>query len=330
MDSLRVAIIGAGGMARQHLQVLQALPDIQVTAISSRGPERLNSVAKDFDIPQRFRNHQEMIRNTKPDAVFVLVSAANIYEVALSCIESKTPSLIEKPPGLIVSQTEALLKASEHVTAQYMVGLNRRFYSVFRNAKMLVDESGGIISVVVQAPEDIASIRAMNFHPLDVLDHWMAANGIHCIDLLRFFGGRVVSVHALSSAWRDGTPDSYGALLRFESGAIGHYVSDWISPGRWQVALYGFDMRVDFCPLEKGVITRRSGPSLEVPVDEVDLKFKPGLFGQDRYFLDRIRSDEPIERPAANLEDALGTMRLVEAIAYSHGSEVMTRGNGID
>jgi len=330
MDSLRVAIIGAGGMARQHLQVLQTLPDIQVVAISSRGAERLNSVAKDFDIPRRFRNHQEMIKNTKPDAVFVLVSAANIYEVALSCIENKTPSLIEKPPGLTAAQTEALLKASEHVTAQYMVGLNRRFYSVFRNAKMLVDESGGIVSVVVQAPEDTASIRATNFHPPEVLECWMAANGIHCIDLLRFFGGKVLSVHALSSTWRDGKPDSYGALLRFENRSIGHYVSNWISPGRWQVTLYGFDMRVDFCPLERGVVTRRSGPSSEVPVDEVDLKFKPGLFGQDQYFLDRIRSSEPIERPAANLEDALGTMRLVEAIAHSRGSEVITRGKGID
>jgi len=330
MDTLRVAIIGAGGMARQHLQVLQSLPDVQVTAVSSRGPERLNSIAEDFDIPQRFRKHEEMIETAKPDAVFVVVSPASVYEVALSCIDREMPSLIEKPPGLTAVQTEALLRASKHVVGQYMVGLNRRFYSVFRNAKMLFDESGGIVSVVVQAPEDMASIRAMNLHPPEVLEHWMAANGIHCIDLLRFFGGSVVSVHALSSAWRNGGPDSYGALLRFESGAIGHYVSNWISPGRWQVTLYGFDMRVDFCPLEKGVVTRRAGPSSEVPVDEVDLNFKPGLFGQDQYFLDHIRSNEPIERPAANLEDALGTMRLVEAIAYSRRSEVMTRRSDID
>jgi predicted dehydrogenase len=317
MDRLKFAIIGAGSMARRHLQVLQSLTDLEVVAASSRGAERLEKLARDFGIPQAFRNNEQMLTSVKPDAVIVAVSVANVHDVTISCIERGVPTLLEKPPGLTSEQTEDLLKASQRVQGQYMVGLNRRFYSVVENAKNLVHDSGGLVSVLVHYTEDIAAIRALNFHPREVLEHWMAADAMHCIDLLRVFGGEVDSVHALSSAWRDTVPNSYGALIRFENGAIGHFVSNWTSPGRWEVVAYGFDMRVDLSPLEEGRVTRRDGSVEQLPKDEADLKFKPGFYRQDKYFVDHVKQDEPIERPAANLEDAYHTMQLVEAIAYS-------------
>lgn len=325
MDRLKFAVIGAGSMARRHLQVLQSLPDVEVVAASSRGAERLEKLAKDFDIPQAFRNNEQMLTSVKPDAVVVTVSAANVHDVAISCIERGVPSLLEKPPGLTSEQTEDLLKASQRVQGQYMVGLNRRFYSAVENAKKMLHDSGGLVSVLVHYTEDIAAVRASNFHPPEVLEHWMAADAMHCVDLLRVFGGEVASVHALSSAWKAPIPDSYGALIRFENGAIGHFVSNWTSPGRWEVTLYGFDMRVDLSPLEEGRVTRRGGSVEQLPRDDADLKFKPGLYRQDKYFVDHVKQDEPIERPAANLEDAYHTMQLVDAIAYSHTNNAAKR-----
>jgi predicted dehydrogenase len=304
-------------MARRHLEVLQALPEAEVAAISSRGVERLDKLAKDFDVGEKFRDNEEMLRAVHPDAVVVAVSVANVYPVTLNCMKHGVSCLIEKPPGLTAEQTEDLLKASSGTDARYMVGLNRRFYSVMQNAGQIVKDSGGLVSVMVQAPEDMASIRAMNFHPKEVLEHWMAANGMHCIDLLRFFGGDVAFVHALSSEWRDSIRNAFGALIRFQNGAMGHYISNWTAPGRWQVTLYGFDLRVDLCPLEEGKVTRRNGKVTEVPKDEADTKFKPGFFGQDKYFVGHVKQNLPIERPGADLNDALGTMKLVEAIANS-------------
>jgi len=319
MDRLRVAIIGAGGMARRHLEVLRSIPEAEVVAVSSRGLERLEKLASDFEIDHRFRSNEEMLKTVRPDAVLVTVNAVNLYEVTLLCIEHGISALLEKPPGLTASQTESLLGASKRVEGQYMVGLNRRFYSVIQGAKKIVDDSGGLVSVLIQTTEDVAAIRTSGLHPAEVLEHWMAANGIHCIDLLRFFGGDVASVYAFSSAWKDRTPDSYGALIRFKNGAIGHYVSNWTSPGRWEVTAYGFDMRVDLSPLEEGKVTTRGGSVSPLRKDDIDVKFKPGFYAQDKYFVDHVRQSAPIERPAANLEDALGTMRLVEAIAFSQG-----------
>jgi predicted dehydrogenase len=325
MDRLKFAVIGAGSMARRHLQVLQSLPDVEVVAASSRGAEKLEKLAKDFGIPQTFRNNEQMLTSVKPDAVIVAASVANMHDATMPCIEHGLPTLLEKPPGLTSEQTEDLLKTSQRVQGQYMVGLNRRFYSAVENAKKTIHDSGGLVSVVVHYAEDIAAVRALNFHPPEVLEHWMAADGMHCIDLLRVFGGDVSSVHALSSAWRGTMPNSYGALIRFKSGAIGHFISNWTSPGRWEVTAYGFDLRVDLSPLEEGRVTRRGGIVEQLPKDDADPKFKPGFYRQDKYFVDHVKQNEPIERPAANLEDAYHTMQLVDAIAYSRNDNATKR-----
>jgi len=304
-------------MARRHLDVLGALADVEVVAVSSRGAEKLEKLAEEYHIPEKFRNNDDMLKAMKPDAAVVAVSVANVHDVTLKCIKHDISTLIEKPPGLTVGESEELLKASKNVESQYMVGLNRRFYSVIQNAKKLVEESGKLVSLVIHAPEDIGAIRAMNFHPKDVLDHWMAANGMHCIDLLRFLGGDVADVHALSSAWGDSSRNSYGALIRFQSGAIGHYVSNWTAPGRWYVILYGLEMRVELMPLEEGNVVRRDDSTTPVPKDDMDVKFKAGFYGQDKYFVDHVRTNTPISLPASNLEDAVKTMKLVEAIANS-------------
>ena len=315
MDRLTIGIIGAGAMARRHLDVLRTLQDIEIVAASSRGKERLQKLAFDYHIPREFRDNNEMLETVKPDAVIVAVSAPNVYQVASTCIQHGVSALIEKPPGLTAEETRKLVQSSKKVEGQFMAGLNRRFYGIIQNANRLANETGGLVSVMVQYTENLAPLRAKKIHPPEIFEHWLAADAIHCIDLLRFFGGETRTVSALSSRWKTG--DSYGALIRFRNKAIGHFIANLTSPGRWKAVLYGLDMRIDVCPLEEGRVSKRDGTVTELKIDEMDTKFKPGFYRQDNYFIDHVRRNMPIERPAANLEDALETMLLVETIANS-------------
>jgi len=322
MSKLRVGLIGAGDMAGKHLEVLRQFPDVDVVALASRGEDKLGKLASHFGIDKRFLDYLEMLRTISLDAIFVLVSASNIYEVSSECISRGINSLIEKPPGLISAQTEQLLNLSSGKGGKHMIGLNRRFYGTMKNAKELLQAEGPLVSILVEGPEDLESARALGIHPPEVIGNWLAANGIHCIDLLRFFGGEPTEVHSSASAWREKQPDSYGALIRFDRGAIGHYVSNWTSPGRWRVVLYAPDLRIDICPLEQGKIFRRGAKESAIQVNRADTDFKPGLFAQDRFFLDCVKYDRPIQRPGADLHDALLTMRLIDKIRKSTSVQV--------
>lgn len=317
MGRLRIGLIGAGNMAERHLEVLKQFDDVDVAALASRGENRLSKLASRFGIAKKYLDYRQMLSTVSLDAVFVLVSILSVFEVSCECISHGIDCLIEKPPGLTSAETTQLLNLSSKASSKHMIGLNRRFYSTIRKAEGLLRKEGPLVSILVEAPEDLEPVRASGIHPPKVMRNWLTANGIHCIDLLRFFAGEPVEVHSLTSTWRNKVPDSYGALIRFDQGAIGHYVSNWTSPGRWKVVLYAPKLRIEICPLEQGTIFRSGLEGSAIQIDETDIRFKPGLFAQDRFFLDCVNDNRPIQRPGADLRDALLTMQLIDKIGKS-------------
>lgn len=314
MNKLQVGVVGAGFFAEKHLEVLGAMEDVEVAALCSRGHPRIHALAERFRVERTFTDLGRMYEALALDAVFVLVNVTRMVEVASECLRRRIPVLLEKPPGLSASQARALRDLAAESGCLNMVGLNRRFYSVMRAAREAILEVGPLVSVLVEAPERLGEIKALG-HPPEVTGGLLYANGIHSIDLLRYFGGDVRDLHALAGQWSEEQKNSFGALMRFESGAMGQYVANWTSPGGWSVTLYGMGRRVLLKPLERGVLIDASGSERELPVDEVDKLFKPGLYAQDRYFLDCVRERRAVSYPAADLADAAKTMELIEAIA---------------
>jgi virulence factor len=176
----------------------------------------------------------------------------------------------------------------------------------------MITAAGPLISIVVEAPERLAEIKGV--HPAEIVERLIFANGIHSIDLLRFFGGDVSQMHSMKSKWNEEQNNSFAALMRFENGAIGQYIAHWMAPGTWNVTLYGMALRIELNPLERGMKVDASGTTAIEP-DEIDKQFKPGLYAQDRYFIDCVRDGRKPAFPAANLDDAVKTMELVKSIS---------------
>jgi predicted dehydrogenase len=158
-------------------------------------------------------------------------------------------------------------------------------------------------------------VKAVGIHPPEIIAGLLFANSIHCIDLLRYFGGDVEHIAATASQWDEEQKNSFGALIKFQNGATGHYIAHWMSPASWAVTLYGMGRRVVLNPLERAALMNADRSERLLPVDEVDVKFKPGLYAQNRFFLDAVKERKSIAYPASDLADAVKTMQLIEAIS---------------
>ncbi|HET6977577.1 MAG TPA: Gfo/Idh/MocA family oxidoreductase [Pyrinomonadaceae bacterium] len=312
---MKVAVIGAGNIAEKHLEVLQAFSDVKLAAICSRGHPRIDALADRFGIPEKFTDYRTMLDTVSVDAVFVLVSAMQIVPVTAECLKRGIPTLLEKPPGLTATETESLAHIAHETNCINMVALNRRFYSVMQRAREEILKAGPLVSVLVEGPERLGEVKAVGIHPPEIIAGLLFANSIHCIDLLRYFGGDIEHIAAAASQWDEEQKNSFGALIKFESGATGHYIAHWMSPASWAVTLYGIGRRISLNPLEKATLIDSDRSETLLPVDEVDLKFKPGLYAQNRFFLDAVKECRPIAYPGSDLADAVKTMRLIEAIS---------------
>ena len=311
---LSVAVIGAGNIAQQHLPVLNALPECDLVSIVDTNPDTLTESANRFDVPNRYGSVDNLLGANRPDAVFVLVSVLHVADVVTRFLTEKIPTFTEKPPGLYTHQTRALADLARDTGTPAMVGVNRRFYStLIEGRKKLLDE-GPVRSVTVDAHEDISRLDTAKFPP-EVIARWSAANGIHALDLLRYFGGDVVKVDSRQQTVEGPMPDGVTAALEFESGAHGRASMDWFAPGD-----HRFEVRTASATLSSNrgygtvLLRRRSKDPEEISLSDVDREFKAGFHRQDQTFLRSVIDGVPFPDPACTLDDAVKTMEMIDTI----------------
>lgn len=311
---VRLGVIGAGRIAVQHLDVLQAVPGAHVVGITSRTRSRADDLAARYRIDGVFDSPDEMVGKARPDALLVLVSAGAICDVTHAAIGHGLPLFIEKPAGLTPAETERLAQYAKFRGVATMVGYNRRYYSIFREGLEIIRRHGPLMAVMIEGHERIAAVRATGRHPDAVLAGWLYANGTHTVDLLRFFGGEVTQAHCLAHRYEEPLGDQFAAIMEFDSGAMGEYSSHWLSPGGWRATLCGRGVTVEFKPLEAGRWTDAAGKVHEIAPSEQDRRFKPGFYGQMEAFCNLARGGAPAW-PLQDLEGAHRTMRLAERMA---------------
>ncbi len=315
MQTVRVGVIGAGGIAKQHLDVIREMPGIEAVAIASRTRSKAEALASAYDIPCVSNDLPSMVRQGKLDALMVLVSVEQMYTVTLAAAAYRLPLFVEKPAGALPLQNQELAVLATERGIPTMVGFNRRYYSIFQKGIDIIREHGPILGVAVEGHERMWRVREGGKFSSFELDHWLFGNSVHTIDLLRFFGGDVSRIHTIvHRRFGEAHGDQFSAVMELASGAIGQYSAHWYSPGGWRVALYGDGVTVEFTPLEKGVWVDKNFQTHAIMPDEVDVNYKPGFYRQMDAFRILVR-DGVSPWPAQDLGGSYKTMQLAEAMA---------------
>ena len=76
-----------------------------------------------------------------------------------------------------------------------MVGLNRRFYSVFHKGIKKINEKGKLLGLHIEGHERFWKIN--NILSSKIRNNWIYVNSIHTIDLLNFFGDLLIDRYAM-------------------------------------------------------------------------------------------------------------------------------------
>jgi predicted dehydrogenase len=150
---------------------------------------------------------------------------------------------------------------------------------------------------------------------------------IHSIDLMRYLCGEVTEVYAHVNNYFDRQNDSFVAMVRFAGGAtalfhnhlLGEVRSEklTIHGRRASAYLEGLAQR---CIVQQDAFTHdltaieHVDPSAPQWADRPRQPYLNGWWDQDRYFLDCIHDRRPPASPASDLDDAVRTMELIDAI----------------
>lgn len=238
-EPLRIALIGAGVMGRQHHQHLKDLPEARLCAVADPARQAA-AFAAECAVPY-FAEHRRMLEEVRPQAVIVANPNTLHVSTALDCIAAGVPVLLEKPVGVHLDEVRELIAVSRNAGVPVLVGHHRRHNPLIVRARELVEEGslGRLTTVTalwqLQKPDSYFDIPWRREPGAGML----LTNLIHDLDLLRHLCGEVAEVQALTGNGVRGfaNEDSAAVLLRFANGALGTLTgSDAVAaPWSWEL-----------------------------------------------------------------------------------------------
>src|SRR6266576_3762727 len=107
---LRVAIIGCGKIADQHVLALNRIADCKLVAVCDRELLMAQQLAERFGVADSFSDTQEMLQATKPDVVHVTTPPQSHFSLAKQCLEFGSHVYIEKPFTVTADEAESLIQ----------------------------------------------------------------------------------------------------------------------------------------------------------------------------------------------------------------------------
>jgi hypothetical protein len=196
--------------------------------------------------------------------------------------------LLEKPGGFDADDIAQVRHLSRAKGAQVYVGYNRRFYASVEAARELIDADGGVTSFHFEFTEWSHVIAGLQKEE-GVKSQWFLSNSTHVIDLAFHLGGLPDDWSAYTAGGLEWHPQAsvFSGAGVTRNRALFSYQANWEAPGRWGLEVLTRKRRLIFRPLEKLQI-QQIGSVAVTPfecADELDARFKPGLFKQTQAFL---------------------------------------------
>lgn len=309
--SVKVAIIGAGYMAREHIRAFQNFPGVKVTGIYSRTFAKAEKLALELGIGVVCDSIDLLFERSEADLVVIAVPELSVREVCLEVFKYRWVCLIEKPAGYNVPDAEQIFLAAKENQRQAFVALNRRHYSSTKAVLSSLANQTERRIIHVYDQEDQVQAREVG-QPELVIKNWMYANSIHLIDYFKILGrGEIIEVTPIIH-WRPDNPSFVMAKIKYSSGDLGIYEAVWNGPGPWAVTVTTRQQRWELRPLEQAKFQTYGSRQLEsIAIDPLDLEFKPGLCNQAK---EAIKAANGLPHKLPSLAESLDSMSLAQAI----------------
>jgi len=229
---INFAIIGCGRVAGHHSHSINNISGAKLVATCDLVEEKAALIAKESGAAY-YRDYNVMLKNHPEIDVVCIVTPSGMHTThALDVIEKyKKHLVIEKPMFMNLNDKEKLFNAARENKVTIFPVYQNRYNKAVKKVKEALD--GGSFGKIVLGTVSLLWCRPQRYYDRDpwrgtwALDGGALTNqGIHYIDLLRWFLGEVesVSANAATRLVNIEVEDTATVTLKFSNGAIGSIV----------------------------------------------------------------------------------------------------------
>jgi len=184
---VRIGLVGCGRLAEfGYIPAFRRASGVALVGVADANPLRCKQIAPELPV---YNTIQELIGAGAVEAVIISTPTRCHLADAAAAAQAKLPVLLEKPPGIDLSEAEALL---DH-TPRPWIAFNRRFDPDLARLRINVPRDG-MLDVRLEL-----HYRRKAWKPFDMRDDALLDLGPHLIDLARWLtASEVRSTRTLS------------------------------------------------------------------------------------------------------------------------------------
>ena len=239
-----VAIVGCGLIGGKRAA---ALAKGQLVACADVDPARAAVLAGRYAGAAAESVERALVR---PDVDVVIVATTNeaLASVGMAALDAGKHVLLEKPAGRSVNEIDQLTRAASRAARQVRVGFNHRYHPALQQARAIVDSSalGPLMFARGRYGHGgrVGYDREWRADPVRSGGGELIDQGVHLIDLARWFLGEFVTIDGFAATYFWDMPvDDNGFLLLRTAG--GQAASLHVSCTEWKnlfsLEIYGRD-----------------------------------------------------------------------------------------
>lgn len=234
---LRTAVVGCGVIGRQHAEIITADKDLELVAVIDAVESAAHALADTLDVgpgrrPAVHRSLSAALGSTDVDVVVICTPSGVHSDLAVEALGAGKHVIIEKPIDVDLPSARRVADAAAEASARGQVTSvisQHRFDPASIAVASAID--AGRLGRITSAVASLAWWRAQEYYDSG---QWRGSwdmdgggavmnQGVHTVDLLLWFLGRPVQVHAHTALLAHKgieVEDTAVATLRFESGAL--------------------------------------------------------------------------------------------------------------
>lgn len=226
---LRVGVIGLGWFGEVHCDAIIGIPDLTLSALSTRNVIRLKELSSKYKVAKATSDFIELIDDPDIDVIVVTTAWDKHKDATIAALKAGKHVFLEKPITSTLADGEELIKVSRDCEGTFFVGHICRFNPRYQAAQRSI-ASGEI--------GEIVSIRTHRNLPAPLTEKLLertspiTSDAIHDIDLILWLtGDSSGEVFTQARSIRNfNNPDVAQITLKLSSGVLASLEVNWHMP----------------------------------------------------------------------------------------------------
>lgn len=218
---MKIGILGAGNIAQNMANTLNAMEDAQFYAVGSRSMEKAEKFAKEYGAEKAYGSYEDLVSDPEVELVYIATPHSHHFEHAKLCIENGKPVLCEKAFMANAKQAKEIFELAK----EKKVFITEAIWTRYLPSRKMIDdviasgEIGEITFVTANLGYDIKDVERMQ-RP-ELAGGALLDVGIYPLTFISMvLGNEIKEVVSTCTKTATGMDEQNAIILKYDNGVM--------------------------------------------------------------------------------------------------------------